>query len=157
MSSGGGHWIELMRIVPAFEEGELVFVSVNPEYGKAVAPHRFYSVPDATRWNKIAAVLVAFRVLAILLFERPDVVVTTGAAHGYFAVRFGKWIGARTIWMDSIANVEEMSMSGRMAGPHADLWLTQWPHLARARQGETANAPHGTHDGRSPEYSGAVL
>jgi hypothetical protein len=73
---------------------------------------------------------------------RPDVIVTTGAAPGYFAVRFGRLLGTRTVWVDSIANAEELSMSGRMAGKHASLWLTQWPHLAQ---------------GGGPEYRGSVL
>ena len=62
---------------------------------------------------------------------RPDVVVSTGAAPGYFTLRFGKLCGARTIWIDSMANVEQMAKAGRMAGKYADLWLTQWPGLAR--------------------------
>ena len=43
---------------------------------------------------------------------RPDVVITTGAAPGYFAVRIGKLLGARVVWVDSIANAEELSLSG---------------------------------------------
>jgi hypothetical protein len=74
--------------------------------------------------------------------ERPDVVITTGAAPGYFAIRFGNWLRARTIWVDSVANVDELSLSGRKAGPHADLWLTQWAHLAK---------PGG------PRFTGSVL
>lgn len=69
-------------------------------------------------------------------------VLSTGAAPGYIAVRLGKLIGAKTIWIDSIANVEHLSMAGELAGQHADLWLTQWPHLAKA-------------DG--PHFHGAVL
>ena len=71
-----------------------------------------------------------------------DVVISTGAAPGYFALRVGKLLGARTIWIDSMANADGLSLSGRKIGPHADLWLTQWPHLA---------APHG------PFYAGGVL
>jgi hypothetical protein len=59
------------------------------------------------------------------------VVITTGAAPGYFAVRIGKLLGARVVWLDSVANAGELSMSGRKAGSFVDLWLTQWPHLAR--------------------------
>lgn len=147
VSSGGGHWIELMRVMPAFEGADIAFVTVNREYRSEVPGHRFYTVNDATRWNKSAAIMMAIRILLVILKERPDVVVTTGAAPGYFALRFGRWIGARTVWLDSIANVEEMSLSGRMAGRVADLWLTQWPHLADLR-------PSGQ---RAPEYAGGVL
>ena len=69
-------------------------------------------------------------------------IITTGAAPGYFALRFGKLFGTRTIWIDSMANAEELSKSGQEVGKHADLWLTQWEHLAR---------PGG------PHYMGAVL
>jgi hypothetical protein len=54
----------------------------------------------------------------------------------------GKLFGAKTIWVDSLANVDEMSGSGRLAGLYSDLWLTQWEHLEK---------PSG------PELSGKVL
>ena len=116
VSSGGGHWVELMRTMPAFEGADVAFVTVNRAYRSEVPGHRFYTVNDATRWNKIAVAMMALRVLLILMRERPDVVVTTGAAPGYFALRFGRLFGARTIWLDSIANVDELSMSGRIVG-----------------------------------------
>jgi hypothetical protein len=34
------------------------------------------------------------------------------------------------VWVDSVANAEELSLSGKMASEKADLCLTQWPHLA---------------------------
>jgi UDP-N-acetylglucosamine:LPS N-acetylglucosamine transferase len=85
---------------------------------------------------------MAWRILVIMLRERPDVVISTGAACGYFSIRLGKLMGARTIWIDSIANIDEVSMAGQLVKPYADHWLTQWPHLAQ---------PGG------PRYFGAVL
>lgn len=142
VSSAGGHWVELLRLVPALEGADQAFVTVSPDYRDSVREHRFHVVNDATRWNKLAVIFMAVRMFAIILRERPDVIVTTGAAPGYVALRIGRWLGARTVWIDSIANAEELSMSGKMAGRHADLWLTQWPHLV-------------TPDG--PEFFGAVL
>ncbi len=75
-------------------------------------------------------ILVALEVFSILMKERPDVIISTGAAPGYLAIRLGRLFKARTIWVDSFANVDELSLSGRLAGKQADLWLTQWPHLA---------------------------
>jgi len=34
------------------------------------------------------------------------------------------------IWVDSIANAEKLSMSGRMIRPFADVILSQWPDVA---------------------------
>jgi UDP-N-acetylglucosamine:LPS N-acetylglucosamine transferase len=132
VSSGGGHWVQLRRVVPAFESFEVVYVTVIDAYRSQVPEHRFYRVNDATRWSKLSLVLLAMRIAWIMARERPDVVVSTGAAPGYFAIFFGRLFRARTVWIDSMANVEDMSMSGAQVGRYADLWLTQWPHLAKA-------------------------
>ncbi len=131
--SGGGHWVEMLRILPAFEEYDLIIVTVDKAYQtdlENIDSARFYCVQDVTRWNKIRWIQTAFQILWILVKERPDVVVSTGALPGFMAARLGKLLGAKTIWLDSIANVDELSASGEKIGPHADLWLTQWPHLA---------------------------
>ena len=52
----------------------------------------------------------------------------------------GKLHGARTIWLDSVANSETPSMSGKFARKFVTLWLTQWEHLARPDAGEYAGA-----------------
>ncbi len=136
VASGGGHWVQLLRLRPAFEGCDVAFATVREAYRSDIAEDiargaRFYVVKDATRWNKFLLLLQAAGVLWVLARERPDVVITTGAAPGFFAVRLGKWLGARVCWIDSIANVEHLSLSGEKAGRFVDLWLTQWPHLAR--------------------------
>lgn len=131
IASGGGHWIQLRRIVPAFEGCEIVYVTTLQSYRYEVGEARFYVVPDANRWNRIRLIRMAVKLVWVMLRERPDLVVSTGAAPGFFAVRLGRALGAKTVWIDSIANVEELSLSGKKVGPYVDLWLTQWPHLAR--------------------------
>jgi hypothetical protein len=48
----------------------------------------------------------------------------------------------KTVWIDSIANAEEISKSGKLAKRFSDIWLTQWKHLT-------------TEDG--PEYLGSII
>src|SRR5262249_5072730 len=91
----------------------------------------FYAIKDATRWNKLGLVQMALQLVRIIWRERPEVIISTGAAPGFVAIRIGRLVGARTIWVDSIANVERLSLSGQRIGAHVDLWLTQWAHLAR--------------------------
>lgn len=131
ISSGGGHWVQLLRLRPAFEGSDVVYATVREGYRKDIGDAPFRLIPDGNRWNKFKLLKSAVGILLLLLRERPDVVISTGAAPGYFGVRFGKWLGARVIWVDSVANAEELSMSGIKAGRFVDLWLTQWPHLAR--------------------------
>ena len=162
VASGGGHWIQLRRLRPAWAGCAVTYVTTRAGYRAEFAreareaPHggvggqagepRFFVVPDANR-AQFGRLVLQFAALAwIVLRTRPHAVVTTGAAPGYFAVRLGRLLGARTVWVDSIANAEELSLSGRQAGPHVDLWLTQWEHLAVP---ET--------EGRGPRHRGAVL
>lgn len=142
IASGGGHWVELMRLRPALEGHEVVYATVSEAYRAHVPGARFRVVPDVTRWDRLGALRCAVAVLGVIARERPDVVISTGALPGFFGVVIGKLAGRRTIWIDSIANVEELSMSGKTVRPFADLWLTQWRDLAR---------PGG------PEYAGAIL
>jgi len=131
IASGGGHWVQLRRLAPAFDGFDVAYATVHPSYASEVPGRRFYAIRDATRWDRFGLLVQLLQVAWVLLRERPDVIVTTGAAPGFFALAFGKLLRARTVWIDSIANVEELSGSGARVGPFADLWLTQWPHLAR--------------------------
>jgi UDP-N-acetylglucosamine:LPS N-acetylglucosamine transferase len=141
VSSGGGHWVELRRLLPAFEGLEVVYVSTDPPDPDLTGRH--YRVRNVTRRNRLAFAVTIRQLHAILRRERPDVVVTTGAAPGLIAVALAKLVcRSRTVWVDTISYSEGISLSGRLARPVADAWLTQWPHLAR---------PGG------PEHWGAVL
>lgn len=131
VSSGGGHWVELIRLLPAFAGHIVVFATVDKVYRSDAGSAGFYTIQDVTRWNKLRWVQTFMKLAYILLREKPDVVISTGALPGYFSLRLAKWFGIKTIWVDSIANVEELSMSGQSIGKHADLWLTQWPQLAK--------------------------
>ena len=132
ISSGGGHWVQLLRLRPAFEGCDVVYATVKEGYRSDLGEGAdFRVIPDANRWSKLKLLHSALAIFLLLLRLRPDVVITTGAAPGYFAVRFGKLLGARVVWIDSVANAEELSLSGQKAGSFVDLWLTQWPHLAR--------------------------
>lgn len=136
ISSGGGHWVQLLRVRSAFEGCRVVYATVSLSYRSDVEPAEFFLIPDSNRWQKFALLRTALAVLILVVRYKPDVVVTTGAAPGYFGARIGKLFGSRVIWIDSVANAEEISMSGRLVGSFVDLWLTQWPHLAR-RDGPT--------------------
>ncbi len=103
---------------------------------------RVLSIPDATQWEKLRLIRLFLKVLYCIIRVRPQVIVSTGAAPGYFAMVIGRYLRIRTCWVDSIANIERMSLSGRMSRKFAGLWLTQWKHLER---------PEG------PVFSGSVL
>lgn len=142
ISSSGGHWVQMCRLKPAFSGCELLYASTEKSYHQHHPGDPFYFIPDASRWNKFKLLWQALTVAYVLLKAKPDVIVSTGASVGLFALFIGKKLGARTIWIDSIANSDELSLSGRKAEKYADLYLTQWEHLAKSG---------------GPEFSGSVI
>ncbi|QDV06335.1 Glycosyl transferase family 2 [Planctomycetes bacterium Poly30] len=142
VASAGGHWAELIRLRPLFDEYDVTYVTTHAGYASEVQGRPFRTVTEASRWDKLRLMRSALKIAWLLVRLRPGAVVTTGAAPGWFALYFGKKLGAKTVWIDSLANGEELSMSGQRAAKHADLWLTQWPELAQEG---------------GPEYAGSVL
>jgi UDP-N-acetylglucosamine:LPS N-acetylglucosamine transferase len=132
IASGGGHWIELLRLRPAFEGWDVAYVSMFENYTSAVPGARYYTVPDASRFDKLAFPKVFAKALPIMLKERPDAIVTTGSAPMLAFLLLGKLFGTRTLWIDSIAQAEEMSSSGKVAKKLATKAIAQWPEVARA-------------------------
>jgi UDP-N-acetylglucosamine:LPS N-acetylglucosamine transferase len=143
VASGGGHWVELRRLMPAFAGAEVFYVSTDAAADADLAPARYYPVTNVTRKSRLRFAHTIREIVAIVRRERPEVVVTTGAAPGLVAIVVAKLLcRSRTVWIDTVAYTEGMSLSGRLVRPFADAWLVQWPHLAR---------PGG------PEHWGSVL
>ncbi len=139
VASQGGHLIQLMRLKPVFDRYDVSYVSNQHREGM---DNNFIHIIDANRNSKFKLIQLLIQMFYIMICNRPDVVISSGAAPGYFALFFGKLLGAKTIWLDSIANAEELSMSGQHAGKFADLWLTQWPEVAHEN---------------GPQFAGRVL
>lgn len=142
VASSGGHWIQLMRVKPAFQHHEVHWVSTIPGLAEKVPVGNYSVVKDASMWDKMGLLVCFVQIAFVVAKIRPDIVITTGAAPGFFAIICGRFWGARTIWLDSIANADELSLAGRYVGRWSNVWLTQWPELAE-------------HQG--PHYIGAVF
>lgn len=75
-----------------------------------------------------------FRLIRIIRDLKPGTLITTGAAPGLTALLAAKLCNVKTVWIDSIANVECLSMSGKIALLFADRIYTQWPDLADGKK-----------------------
>lgn len=132
ISSGGGHWVQMLRLRPGFVGCRVVFATTRESYRADLDPQAdFVVVPDCNRRHRIRMAVAGVRILWLLIMLRPDIVISTGAAPGFLAIYVASKLRIRTVWVDSVANAEELSLSGQRAGAHASLWLTQWEHLAR--------------------------
>ncbi len=146
-ASAGGHMNQLLKLLEAsgnWPQRPSFYVTTLPQLAEKLEKFgTTYVIGECNRLHPLMTVLVFFKALKIVLTERPDVVITTGALPLALICLTAKLLGAKIIWIDSIANVEKFSMSGAMVKRFADLFLTQWPELAKKH--------------KNTEYAGTLL
>ena len=131
VASIGGHWVQLLRIAKALEkEFDAVYMSTHEKCATMVEGRVYYSMNDFSRWDFYKMFPELLHSIYIICKEKPSIVITTGAAPGLVCLFAAKICGIRTVWIDSIANVEHISFSGRIASKFASRIYTQWPSLA---------------------------
>ena len=142
VASGGGHWEQLMLLRPALDDNDTTFATTNPDLiARAQIAHSAL-LADCNRDQPIKSLIGFCKSIALVRRLRPQVILSTGAAPGLLCILAGRLFGARTLWIDSVANAERLSLSGKMARFCAHECFTQWEHLAAAN---------------GPRYAGAVL
>lgn len=135
-ASAGGHANELQILLNAAREiwpvEPAAYVTTLEITAQGFAKHGkpVHVIGESDRRKPLQAVAVLWRSLALALRQRPDVVITTGSMPLAIFCLWSKLLGARIVWIDSVAQIEEMSMSGRMMRRVADLCLAQWPDVA---------------------------
>lgn len=134
VASIGGHWVELLRIARQMEKDyEVVYLCTHPKCATMVEGQKFYLTEDYSRWDAWKMVPAFFKLLGIVRREKPEAIMTTGAAPGLMCLLAGKVLGKKTIWVDSIANVQHLSASGRIASRFVSRVYTQWKDLATSK------------------------
>jgi UDP-N-acetylglucosamine transferase subunit ALG13 len=146
-ASGGGHVRQLLDLQPVWGKHDHFFVTEDTALGRTLdGQHRTYFVPHFA-WGQ-AKLGAPFRMLAraiksffgsarIMMRERPDLVISTGAGAVIFAVLWGRLLGGRVVVIESFARFEKPSLFGRLAAPIAHDVVVQsaklHPYYPRAR------------------------
>ena len=123
---------ELLRLSDSWQNYDTFYVTTVPVVEDDLkATGNVYVVGECNRQHILRVIQVLLRCIKIIMKERPGIVISTGAAAGCMICFLAKLMGARIIWIDSITNVEKISLSGRMVRYIADLFLVQWPELKK--------------------------
>jgi hypothetical protein len=139
-ASAGGHTDQLLSLgkhVDLWPASPALYVTtldiLAAKY--AATGKRVYVIGECDRRKLSAIPGVIWRSLRCAWIERPHVVVTTGSMPLVVFCLWAKLLGAKIVWIDSVANTDGLSMSGRLARRFADLCLTQWPEVAQHEWG----------------------
>ncbi|MCX5638269.1 MAG: UDP-N-acetylglucosamine--LPS N-acetylglucosamine transferase [Planctomycetota bacterium] len=144
VASAGGHTTQLLKLAESWTGHETFYITTTKVVVEQLQRYgNIYIVGECNRKHFLRVIIVFVRCMKIILREKPDVVISTGAAVGCIVCFLGKLFGATVVWVDSITNVDRISLSGRMVRHIADLFLVQWPELSQKYS--------------NVEYQGAVI
>lgn len=130
-ASDGGHIQELLRLsgLRTRYPGILITESRHITQGFTAV----YTLPQVNRKNirYFPRFLGSFLTVGrILLKERPTHIISCGAMCTVPVCLLGKLMGIRLIYIESYTRVKDLSLTGKLLYPLADLFVVQWKQLA---------------------------
>jgi hypothetical protein len=128
--SPGGHMVQVRELAAVYEKFDYFYFMFSGGVADEMKKHtHIRTIPDIIRYNPLTWITGAVSSLYIATVERPDVVITTGAGVVVFFCIFAKLLGAKLIFLESLAKVKRPSVTARLLYPFTDLFLVQWPGL----------------------------
>jgi UDP-N-acetylglucosamine transferase subunit ALG13 len=138
--SGGGHVRQLLDLEPAWSRHDYFFVSEDTALSRSIAekhPTRYvphFALGQARLGAPLkmlgGAIRSVFASAAIMLKERPDVLISTGAGAVFFPLVWARLLGARVVVIESFARFDKPSVFGRLTAPLAHRKVVQSKALA---------------------------
>ena len=138
ISSTGGHFTELMSLSPLFEKYDYTIITekdktsenLKEKFGK-----KLYFLPYGTR-SKLFTYIFKYLYLCIktvyLYFKiRPKVIVTTGTHTAGPMCILGKIFGSKIIYIETFANIDKKTATGKIIYKIADLFIVQWEEMLK--------------------------
>ena len=133
VASVGGHTTELLALRQAYEPHPHFYIFNEDIPFEAAAGVPVYSVVHSERDARVLYNVWEF--LRIFRKERPTVMLSTGAGQAVPAAIAARMCGMRVLFVDSVAAVERLSLTGVLMQVLSDGMWVQWPHLAEGREG----------------------
>ena len=138
ISSTGGHFSELQQLSPLFEKYDYHIItekdktneSLRQKYGKKIS-----YLPYGTR-SKIFSYIFKYaylclKTVALYIKIRPKYIVTTGTHTAGPMCYLGKIFGSKIIYIETFANRNTKTATGKLIYPIADLFIVQWEEMLK--------------------------
>ena len=143
--SPGGHLIEGLKLISAAEDADEIILITQFENFNIENPKikRIYYVKNflVKRVNQpkilkflfiiYSMIYLFIKELIILLKEKPDIIMSTGSEIAIPAFLISKFLRIKTIFVESLTRVTELSGTGKILIHIADLFLVQWERLSK--------------------------
>ena len=127
VGSSGGHLAHLYMLKPFWENKKRFWVTFDKEdarsllNGEKVYP--CYYPTNRNIKNLIRNTVVAWKVLHK---EKPDLIISSGAAVSVPFFYLGKLFGSKLIYIEVFDRIDKPTLSGRLVYPIVDKFIVQW-------------------------------
>jgi UDP-N-acetylglucosamine:LPS N-acetylglucosamine transferase len=130
--TSGGHFATMRNLEPFWSEHESSWVcDRNADTEALTKTRRVNWLPYQAPRDVLAIIKNIPATLRILLKERPDLVLSTGASIAVNFCFLAKLLGIRVAYVESISRSHDLSLSGRLIYAVCDDFYVQWPELCK--------------------------
>ncbi len=138
ISSTGGHLSELMQLENMFKRYDFHIVTertkstikLKDKYNNKVN-YLVYGTKDHMLTYPIKLLYNCIKSLFLYLKIHPDYIITTGAHTAGPMCLIGKIFGSKIIYIETFANMNTKTITGRLLYPFSDLFIVQWPSMKK--------------------------
>lgn len=126
--SSGGHLDQLVALLPPPENTDVAVATfLKPDAIDKVSSLRNYGLYWPTNRSIKALMINTWRAFSILSKERPDVIVSSGAAAAVAFFYVGKlFYKTKNVFIECIDRIDNTTLTARLVGPTTDLFICQW-------------------------------
>lgn len=127
VGSSGGHLTHLYMLKPFWNKQDRFWVTFDKEDARSILKNEkmipCYYPTNRNIKNLIKNTVVAWRVLRK---EKPDLIISSGAAVAVPFFYLGKMWGAKLIYIEVFDRIDKPTLTGKLVYPIADKFIVQW-------------------------------
>ena len=132
VGSSGGHLTHLQMLRPFWEEQDRFWVTFDKEDARSLLKGEvMYPCHYPTNRNVINLIRNTVLAVKILKKEKPDLIISSGAAVAVPFFYIGKLMGAKTVYVEIFDRIDHSSMTGKMVYPVTDRFIVEWEEMKK--------------------------
>jgi UDP-N-acetylglucosamine:LPS N-acetylglucosamine transferase len=136
VGSSGGHLSQLIALEAWWRELDRAWVTFRkPDAISRLRGERVYWCYQPTNRNIPNLIRNTFLAIRILRRERPDLVVSSGAAVAVPFAYVARIMGIKFVFIEVVDRVSSATLTGKLVRPAANLVVVQWPEQQRLYKG----------------------
>ena len=130
VGSSGGHLTHLYMLKPFWKNKERFWVTFDKEDARSLLEgEQMYPCYYPTNRSIKALIINTKLAFKLLKKEKPDLIISSGAAVAVPFFYIGKLYGAKTIYIEVFDRINHSTVTGKMVYPVTDKFIVQWEEM----------------------------